>query len=84
MEGDLPAETFNPTTSIPYTLPQQTGVRLAVYDVLGREVAVLVDTTMPAGQHTVRFDAVGLPSGLYLYRLVAGNFVETRTMVLLR
>ena len=65
-------------------MPEASGVRLVVYDVRGREVARLVDGGLPAGVHRVRFDAVGLPSGVYIYRLTAGAFVETRRMVLLR
>jgi hypothetical protein len=59
-------------------------VRLAVYDLLGREVALLVNEMKPAGMYEVRFDASGLASGVYLYRLTAGAFVETRKMIVLR
>ncbi|HMB93893.1 MAG TPA: right-handed parallel beta-helix repeat-containing protein [Rhodothermales bacterium] len=75
---------FNPETTIGFTVPQQAQVRLVVYDLLGREVAVLVDGGHPAGIHTVRFDARALPSGMYLYRMQAGSYSETRAMVLLR
>lgn len=58
--------------------------RLKIYDLLGREVAVLVDGVMPAGRHSVRFDGTGLASGVYIYRLESGGRVETRKMVLLK
>ena len=59
-------------------------VRLAVYDLLGREVALLVNEMKPAGMYGVRFDASGLASGMYLYRLTAGSFEETRKMIVLK
>jgi len=73
---------FNPQTTIRYALPEEVSVRLTVYDVLGREVAVLVDGVQPAGTHTAVFEAAGLPSGVYLYRLKAGTFAETRRLTL--
>lgn len=75
---------FNPTTTIAYELPQASQVTVSVYDMLGRQVSVVVDGLMEAGFHEVRFDASGLSSGLYHYRLKAGSFVETRSMVLIR
>ena len=75
---------FNPTTTIQYALPTSSSVRLAVYDLLGREVAVLADGLRTAGRHTVTFDARTLASGLYLYRLEAGGQVQQRTMVLVK
>ena len=75
---------FNPVTAIRFTVQSATQVRLAVYDLLGREVAVLVDGVVGAGGHAVSFDASGLASGIYLYRLTAGGDVLTRKMVLLR
>jgi hypothetical protein len=59
-------------------------VQLLVYDALGRLVERLVDETLAPGYHRLRWDASGLPSGLYLYRLRAGDFVETRRMMLLK
>ena len=73
---------FNPSTRIAYRLPRASAVTLEVYDVLGRTVATLAEGLRPAGQHTARFDASGLPSGIYLYRLRAGAVVRTRTMLL--
>ena len=75
---------FNPETTIRYALPQAGNVRLAVYDLLGHEVAILVDRSKPAGNHTVRFGAGNLPSGLYVYRLHAGDEAIVRTMMLVK
>ena len=75
---------FNPTTILGYAVPAPGPVRLEVFDVLGRRVAVLVDAFQPAGAYTVPFDAAALPSGTYLYRLQAAGHVETKTMVLVR
>jgi hypothetical protein len=59
-------------------------VTLKVYDMLGREVATLVNENLPPGRYEVTFDAGGLASGVYYYRLVAGDFTETKRMVLMR
>lgn len=75
---------FNPTTTIGYDLPESAHVRLAVYDVLGRRVALLVDGREEAGAKRVVFDAAALPSGMYLYRLETGGRVETRQMLLVK
>ncbi len=75
---------FNPSTEIRFQFPEATEVRLIVYDVTGREVARLVDGAMPAGQHRATWDAAGLPSGVYLYRLTADAFTETKAMILLK
>ena len=75
---------FNPTTVISYQLSDVGHVTLKVYDILGREVATLVDGQQSAGPHLATFDAKGLPSGVYFYRLTAGNLVETRKMELLK
>ena len=75
---------FNPETTIRYALPQAGEVRLVVYDLLGHEVAILVDQSKPAGNHTVRFGADNLPSGLYVYRLQAGGEAIVRTMILVK
>jgi predicted esterase len=75
---------FNPATRLRFTLPEAAEVRLMVYDVLGREVRSLVDGRMEAGAHTVTFDAAALASGVYFARIVAGEFVAMRRMLLLR
>lgn len=74
---------FNPVTTIRYALPESGRVRLAVFDMLGREVAVLVDADVTAGQHEVQFDAQGLPSGSYIYRMdMAEGSIERRLVLL--
>ncbi|MBU0509859.1 T9SS type A sorting domain-containing protein [bacterium] len=75
---------FNPQTRIEFALPRATHAKLVVYDLLGRVVTVLADEQLSAGVHSVSFDARSLPSGLYFYRLQAGDFLQTRKMVLLR
>ena len=75
---------FNPVTTIAFDLPEAVPVRLVVYDVTGRAVAHLVEGPLAAGAHRVHFDATGLPSGVYLYRLTAGRLTETRRMVLVK
>ncbi|MEW6511195.1 MAG: T9SS type A sorting domain-containing protein [Bacteroidota bacterium] len=75
---------FNASTLVRYQLPMVSMVRLSVIDILGREVAVLADERHAAGVHEVRFDAKGLSSGVYFYRFVAGDFVQTRRLLLLR
>ena len=73
---------FNPATRITYSLQSTGQVRLAVYDLLGREVAVLVDRVQGAGSHTQLFSGAGLPSGLYFYRLQTAAGTITRKMAL--
>jgi Secretion system C-terminal sorting domain/Bacterial Ig domain len=75
---------FNPSTNIKFDLPKSSEVRLNVLDMLGREVSVLVSGEIEAGYHEVRFDASGLSSGVYFYRLQVGDFVQTRKLLLLR
>jgi hypothetical protein len=75
---------FNPTTTIKYTVPETGLVTLKVYDVLGSEVATLVNETMTAGQHTVNFNAAGLASGMYIYKMQAGNFQSVKKMMLMK
>jgi glucose/arabinose dehydrogenase len=75
---------FNPTTEIRYQTPEVGHVTLKVFDVLGREVATLVDEVLSAATHTRTFDATGLASGVYYYRLVAGSHIQTKKMVLAR
>jgi hypothetical protein len=73
---------FNPSTTIQYTIPSDVHVRLTVYNVLGQVVAELVNESQRAGSYDVTLNAVNLPSGIYIYHLTAGNFIETRRMIL--
>ena len=91
--GELPLQTsleqnypnpFNPTTAISYQLSANSIVSLRVFDMLGREVATLVDGYQSAGRHQVSFDASSLPSGVYVYRLTAGNYSESKVLTLLK
>jgi len=82
---------FNPSTKINYSIPSitknsssQQNVKLVVYDVLGREIIVLVNEPKAAGQYEIEFDGSNLPSGVYYYQLTAGSFQETKKMVLLK
>lgn len=71
---------FNPSTNIRFQMPVRSHVRLAVYDLLGREITVLVDGEMEAGFHQVQFDASNIATGMYIYQLKAGNFVNTNKL----
>ena len=75
---------FNPTTQISFEIGQSGMTSLKVYDLLGREVATLVNSELPAGSHSVNFDAANLASGTYMYRLEANGFVLTRKMMLVK
>ena len=75
---------FNPTTKMDYSIPRASFVTLKVYDILGREVATLVNEEKPAGNYEVEFNGKGLSSGVYFYRIQAGNFVSTKKLVLLK
>jgi hypothetical protein len=75
---------FNPSTTINYSLAERTPVTLKVYDVLGKEVANLVNTTQEAGDHSINFNASQLASGLYIYTLSAGDFTSSKKMMLLK
>jgi hypothetical protein len=85
---------FNPSTKIKFTIPQTDSpllggargglVTLKIYDVLGNEVATLVNEEKPAGEYEVEFNATGLPSGIYFYTLKTGNFSDTKKLILLK
>jgi hypothetical protein len=75
---------FNPSTTIQFSLPSRMYSTLKVYDMLGREVATLIEGVHEAGSHIVKFDASHLPSGIYFYRIVTDQFVETKRLVLLK
>lgn len=75
---------FNPTTNITYQVPKQSRVTLKVYNVLGQLVATLVNGVRAKGQYTVTFNGSGLASGVYIYRLTAGSFTQTRQFMLIK
>jgi len=75
---------FNPNTKIKYTIPAESFVQLKIYDVLGNEVATLVNEEKSTGSYTVDFDASNIPSGVYFYTLNAGSFNETKKMILMK
>jgi hypothetical protein len=75
---------FNPSTKIEFSIPVQSKVELVVYNVLGQQVATLVNETLNAGGHRASFDASRLASGMYLYRLTAGQFTSVKKMMLLK
>ncbi len=83
LEGNYP-NPFNPATSVVYTLPHPARVRLQVYDILGREVALLVDKHQPAGRHTIVWEARDEPGGVYVCRLEAGSFSRMTVLHLLK
>jgi streptogramin lyase len=75
---------FNPSTKINYQITQNNFVSLKVYDVLGNEITTLVNENKPAGNYEINFNASSLSSGVYLYKLQAGSFVETKKMILMK
>ncbi|MGE5353228.1 MAG: T9SS type A sorting domain-containing protein [Acidobacteriota bacterium] len=75
---------FNPSTTISYSLKKEGNVKLTVYDALGKIVAVVVDEFKPAGSYSAKFEAQSLPSGIYIYRLEAGEFISARKFILMK
>jgi flagellar hook assembly protein FlgD len=86
---------FNPTTTIQYTIPinvaathesplQRQHISLKVYNILGKEVATLVNENQKPGRYSVTWNATNQPNGIYFYRITADNFTETKRMVLLK
>ena len=75
---------FNPFTKISYQIPQQGFVTLKIFDVLGKEVATLVNEEKPAGRYEVNFSSKGIASGVYIYRMKVNDFIESKKMILLR
>lgn len=75
---------FNPSTSISFSLPQAGQTKISVYDMLGREVTVLINDFLESGIHTTSFNGSGLSSGVYIYRIESGGFVKAKQMILLK
>jgi hypothetical protein len=75
---------FNPATTISFSLPTESFVSLKVFDALGREVSILLSKELAAGKYSLQWNAAGLASGVYFYRLHAREFVETKKLILLR
>lgn len=75
---------FNPVTQIKFTIPEKSYVKLSVYNLIGQKVADLINSELNAGEYTVTFNANGLSSGVYIYRLESGNFVSTKKMILMK
>ena len=74
---------FNPTTTIDYQLTNKSNVNITIYNVRGQEIKTLINKIQTAGKHSINFDATGLASGIYIYMIKTGNFVQTRKMILL-
>jgi len=75
---------FNPTTTIEFALPQNSNVKLVVYDVLGRVIEELVNSDLSAGYHRVNFNASNLASGIYFYSIQAGDYTNVKKLILLK
>ncbi len=75
---------FNPATTIRYTLAKNSKVKIAVYDLLGKEIATLVNTNLNAGEYTVQWNTENMASGIYIYKLITKDFVQARKMMLLK
>jgi len=75
---------FNPSTRISYVIPSASFVNLKVYDIIGNEIAVLVNEEKQAGNYQIDFDATELTGGVYFYQLLTGSFVETKKMILMK
>jgi hypothetical protein len=75
---------FNPSTTIKYSIPEQSFVKIKVFNLLGQEIAELVNQEQHIGNYQLSFDATNLPSGIYFYKLEAGNFVQTKKMILIK
>ena len=75
---------FNPSTTIEYQIPQSSHVSLVVYDVLGNQVVTIVNEVKPAGNYSVNFVAANLASGIYFYKIKAGNYVQTKKLIIVK
>ncbi len=75
---------FNPSTSIAFSIPKAGNVKITVFDILGKEAAILVNSEMKEGSYNINFNAEGLSSGIYFYRLESGNFTDVKKMILIK
>ncbi|MEX0844373.1 MAG: T9SS type A sorting domain-containing protein, partial [Balneolaceae bacterium] len=75
---------FNPTTKISYDLPEASDVMIKIYDITGREVAELINTRQSAGTHNIEWNAKQFATGVYLYRITAGDFTAVRKLTLIK
>jgi len=75
---------FNPTTNIRYQIANSSFVTLKVYDILGKEMKTLVSENLKAGTYEIKFDASNIPSGAYFYKITAGNFTDTKKMLVIK
>ncbi len=75
---------FNPSTKISFDIPEKTHVDLAVYDIQGKKVVTLVNEMLESGNYSIEFNSGYLPSGTYLYQIVAGEFTDSKKMMLLK
>ena len=75
---------FNPSTKIEFAIPSQSQVTIDVFNQLGEQVATILNSNLSAGYYKIEFDASNHPSGLYFYRILSGNFVDTKKMVLMK
>jgi hypothetical protein len=75
---------FNPSTQIEFSVPVESNVSIVVYDLVGREVVTLVNENMPSGNYSLTWNAAGLTSGVYFYRMESQNYVEVKKMIMLK
>jgi hypothetical protein len=75
---------FNPSTTIKFAVPERSNVLIKIYDILGSEVSTLVNEEKPAGTYELTWEAIGLSSGIYFYQLKAGEYVNTKKMLLIK
>lgn len=75
---------FNPSTKIGFTLPSENNVRISIYNLIGQKVAEVVNSKFSAGSHSIDFNASNLSSGIYLYKIDAGNFTSVKKMQLIK
>ena len=75
---------FNPSTKIKYSVPQTSQLQIKVFDLLGNEIETLVNEEKPTGTYELNWNAANLPSGIYFYRLKAGDYINTKKMILIK